>query len=379
MSKDRPAPSLRQALEAAVVANPDDLAAHSAYADYLTEQGDPRGEFIQIQLALEQASGPDRDRLREREETLWMQHIETWVGDLEAAFAGRADISIRFRRGWLDEIEVGTMRQDLAEQLARVPEIRLLRRLAVVNADLPELDRAVAYQTHVLAGVAWFDPDEEVALEPLLASPYLGNVRSFQLGDADHERCDVGDGPVAGLIEKMPHLEELRLFLWRLEEAERIFAGPLPHLRLLHVGGVFDYPLAALAQNASLAALADLMIQPAAPDGHSKLLPDGYIELIQSPHLTALRHLRLRFLLAGDYACEAIVESGLLARLRTLELQYSQITDAGAALLARSPDLPRLEKLDLAGNHLTDEGINLLRRTGVSIAWEPQVPEETEE
>src|SRR5262245_17823379 len=47
--------SLQAALEEALFANPDDRAAHSAYADYLHEQGDPRGEFIQIQLALEDA------------------------------------------------------------------------------------------------------------------------------------------------------------------------------------------------------------------------------------------------------------------------------------------------------------------------------------
>src|SRR5262245_10053399 len=32
---------LQQSLEQALVDNPDDLAAHSAYADYLTEHGDP--------------------------------------------------------------------------------------------------------------------------------------------------------------------------------------------------------------------------------------------------------------------------------------------------------------------------------------------------
>jgi uncharacterized protein (TIGR02996 family) len=46
---------LREALEAALVENPDDLAAHRAYADHLMELGDPRGEFIQVQLALEDA------------------------------------------------------------------------------------------------------------------------------------------------------------------------------------------------------------------------------------------------------------------------------------------------------------------------------------
>ena len=66
---------------------------------------------------------------------------------------------------------------------------------------------------------AWFEEEEEVALVPLLTGPYLGNLRVFQLGDCDHERCDVGDGPVAELIEKMPQLEELHLFLWKLDEA----------------------------------------------------------------------------------------------------------------------------------------------------------------
>ncbi len=38
--------SLREALETALLDNPDDIAAHMAYADYLQEQGDPRDEFI---------------------------------------------------------------------------------------------------------------------------------------------------------------------------------------------------------------------------------------------------------------------------------------------------------------------------------------------
>ena len=45
---------LRLALEQALVENPDDLAAHAAYADLLMEEGDPRGEFIQVQLALDE-------------------------------------------------------------------------------------------------------------------------------------------------------------------------------------------------------------------------------------------------------------------------------------------------------------------------------------
>src|SRR5215211_1834830 len=45
-----PAPTpLQHSLEEAIVEAPDDLAVHSAYADYLMERGDPRGELIQVQ------------------------------------------------------------------------------------------------------------------------------------------------------------------------------------------------------------------------------------------------------------------------------------------------------------------------------------------
>src|SRR4051812_25937071 len=47
------ASSEAEALERAIAANPHDLAAWGAYADYLAEQGDPRGEFMHVQLALE--------------------------------------------------------------------------------------------------------------------------------------------------------------------------------------------------------------------------------------------------------------------------------------------------------------------------------------
>src|SRR5262249_26322288 len=57
-----PPASLREALEAALTENPDDLAAHMAYADLLSEEGDPRGEFSQVQLALEDESLGSRAR-----------------------------------------------------------------------------------------------------------------------------------------------------------------------------------------------------------------------------------------------------------------------------------------------------------------------------
>src|SRR5436305_9160952 len=101
--------SLRETLEAALVENPDDRATHMAYADFLAEQGDPRGEFIQVQLALEDAGLPARQRqlLQQREQELLQTHQREWLGDLapylldqQGARDWRGWNQFRFARGW---------------------------------------------------------------------------------------------------------------------------------------------------------------------------------------------------------------------------------------------------------------------------------------
>ena len=47
-----------EAFTKTLIARPDDRAAWSAYADYLSERGDPRGEFMAVQIALEDESLP---------------------------------------------------------------------------------------------------------------------------------------------------------------------------------------------------------------------------------------------------------------------------------------------------------------------------------
>ncbi len=76
--------SMREALEAAIVANLDDLASHMAYADWLHDQGDPRGDFIQAQLALgdPNRSAKERKELEKTETTLRETHQRQWLGSL---------------------------------------------------------------------------------------------------------------------------------------------------------------------------------------------------------------------------------------------------------------------------------------------------------
>jgi uncharacterized protein (TIGR02996 family) len=363
------------ALEAAVVANPEDRGARGALADFFSERGDPRGEFIHVQLALE---GTDEhasaaERLREQEKELLREHVRQWVGPtLAPHLLDRPHVTFTFARGWLDSLHVPTTRENLSRALAESPSARLLRRWIIADtADKPRFDRHEAFATEVLAGSAVYYPDEAVALEPLAHSDNLRNLRVLQLGDPDFALTDVGDGPLYDFLTHLPRLEDLTLAFYLLD-TRRLFGIELPNLRRLHVSGVFSYFLEVLGLNASLGTLTHLLLEPAGPGAHQKLMTADVLRLVRSPHLRALTNLQLRFCALGDVVCEDVVGSGILKRLKKLDLQYSDITDEGAARLAACSDLRNLRRLDVSYNRVSERGVAQLRAIGIDVVADGQ-------
>jgi hypothetical protein len=216
------------------------------------------------------------------------------------------------------------------------------------------------------------DESEETSPPWSLANlPHLSAVRVLRVGletsqEEDAEMVFVGEGifladQIPELVARMPHVEELRLIAPRLD-AEKLFNLPLPRLRILKAYLAPQYPLAALAANASLGNLTHLMIHPiqAEPPTYTAAEVDA---LCRSPHLKSLTHLQLRYCPAGDAVIESLITSGLLARLTHVDLGYGYVTDVGATRLAAT-ELPRMQRLDLSGNRLTAAGNALLRRRG---------------
>src|SRR4051812_24854773 len=126
-------PKLREALEAALVEDPDDIATHAAYADLLSEEGDPRGEFIQVQLALEDETVPPqrRKQLQEREEQLYDAHHRKWLGELASLEVETEydddplSFNFDFRRGWIDTLEIdGSVTPSHTRIIARAPQLQ---------------------------------------------------------------------------------------------------------------------------------------------------------------------------------------------------------------------------------------------------------------
>ncbi len=372
-----------EAFEAGLLDHPHDPARWAAYSDYLTEQGDPRGEFMRVQLALEDESltAADRKKLKKAEAELLAAHEREWLGPL-AAFTVDAEkakswrwegelppVRHTFEQGWLRKVEFTDLTVNQARALAACADARLLRELVV---DL------LAYEDEFEPGpdVPEDAEEGETGLYALCRCPHLGAVRAFRLGEPaelDDEyggRCHTSGDLAHHLVKQMPRVETLELHAHRVD-ASKLFALPMPHLRTLSLLHSDNYPLDRLAANKSLANLEMLQCHPHAME-YDDAENGAYIRLehlraiCRSPHLKKLNHLCLRLSDFGDAGVKEIVDSGLLGRLKVLDLRGGCISDAGLALLAASSHLKGLEFLNLQRNALTAAGVRRIQATGVN-------------
>lgn len=394
----------RKALEAALRAHPDEVAAHSAYADLLVEEGDPRGALIQAQLALEDParSRDERAELAKREAELLKEHASEWMGDVGRYLVGdwsggESPYGYEFARGWPDTVRVHPLHKPLFEALARSPEIRMLRRLDVVYDMRLHFDRFDPFVEKLNATLAedeqmdeedWYFTDPHEILPALNTSPYLTNLRVLKYGYSDdHPRGPSHSTMISAfhsdpaqlldLLKVCPRLEELYLNA-DMDRVEEIFASELlGNLRVFQyyygTGRYNDpsdpYPLSALTENTALKHVHTLRFHP----GRDAAVGLGeFTALLNSPNLPALQHLQVHMADFGDEGADAVVASGILKRLKTLDLGYGNLTDAGAHTLAACPDLRNLKSLNVSHNGLTLAGLAPLRQTGVTIIADDQ-------
>jgi uncharacterized protein (TIGR02996 family) len=110
-----------EALLRAVYENLDDDGARRVYADWLVEQGDPRGELIALQVARATQALPLAAERREVE-LLW-KHGRAWL----APFARQIG-AFRFERGFLVECELKALTKKMVGHAswATVRSVRLV-------------------------------------------------------------------------------------------------------------------------------------------------------------------------------------------------------------------------------------------------------------
>jgi uncharacterized protein (TIGR02996 family) len=109
----------------AILAAPEDDTPRLAYADWLSERGDPRGELIRVQCRLARLpdGGPEHLTLQQRETQLLQAHYDTWTKELERMAPGAWVV---FRRGFPDTLTAYDVEDEALRGLALVPTLRAL-------------------------------------------------------------------------------------------------------------------------------------------------------------------------------------------------------------------------------------------------------------
>ena len=343
------------AFERHLLDNLDDTAAWSAYADYLTEQGEPRGDFMRVQLALEDESLPKAERraLQEEEEALRVKHLDEWVGadfaaknftDKGRSRKGGAELT--FRRGWLWEVAGATWdRPTKYGRRDELPAWRWLHTLDIGHAEAP------------LAG-----------------TQVVRNLRSLRVGD-DETRSDGYLEDLDAFIAVASRLERLYLACGDAN-TPALFGLPLAHLRELHVHCETLYATDTLAENPSFTGLRTLAFHPHGYYGaEPRSFSGGYLNatdvrtISHAQHLKRLEHLQLNCLSAGDAGIDLLVNSGLIHRLTSLDLRHGCVSDEGAFTLFKALDgTPHaLDVLKLGDNAFTEDGVAALRRLKLTL------------
>jgi uncharacterized protein (TIGR02996 family) len=397
------------AFQKALVANPDDLTGWCAYADYLVERGDPRGEFMQTQIALEDESRPKKDRtaLKKKEAALLKEHERDWLGGLAPfvfAEVGPDDyyaarLEPHWQRGILARLIVQRLTMGLAQALATEPGVTFAHELHVHDQCGGYYGDREPEQPQPRVKTPK-GQDNHSELFELIGAPLLTNLRHFQMGGEIPPPdswcdCHTGTPGLEHVVACMSRVEVLDLYCKDYESAA-LFKLPnltnLRELRIYHLGGRvwgrrrYEYALDVLAANPALANLTHLLFHPHFAEEGFDADAQSYIPLeqvralVRSKHLKKLTHLQLRLSDMGDDGVREIIASGILKQLKWLDLRHGCVTDEGANLLAACPDAKRLERLDLSRNAVSAKGLAALRKAGVNaVAREPLTENELEE
>ena len=346
-------------LEAALLDAPDDDASWAVYADCLTAAGDPRGELITVELALEGDNRrPPAPALARRYAALMADAKRGSLGPALAARIARPDASrelaLEWRRGHLHRARIDARcMTDAREALAAV-------HAAPCTHFLHELE---------LSLLAEREPGTQLLGAQLAAGPLPG-LRRLELDAWTFARArpEHDDLPLLELTldwgQSFARLRELSV------RSPRVRLASLVHPRLerllLSMRHGFDPALIEALARARLPALRELHLF-LGPLGSTRVGAAQALvhAAISNPRLAEGEGLRILSLYASELSPSfyaALAESPQLTGLIELRLAYSTIRDAHLpALRALFARAPQLQHVDLSRNYLSEAALSELR------------------
>ncbi len=351
-------------LEAAVEADPYDREAYSVLADWLQEQGDPRGELIALQLA-----GKDKaaKALIAKQAAYFLgplaEHQKTYDGEDTDAFTWRFGYihALRLSHDHYGNEEWQGSLGAVLDLVLRHPSGRFLTEITFVfnndpnENDLQDLIDILAKRAPKtirklhFGDFGYCGPSDKTATGNTEISWYaIGDLSKLWKAVPKLQRlitqCGSSESTISktGLTLGTLNLPELRHAEFRTGGLERrnakaIHAAKLPMIEHLDIWyGNHSYGGDCTAKDVQT--------------------------LLARTDLLRLRHLGLRNAQFTDDLIELLAKSKLTKQLTELDLSMGCLTDEGAAALAKHKDaFAHLEKLDVTENFLTKDGLNLLK------------------
>jgi uncharacterized protein (TIGR02996 family) len=302
-----------------VLEQPESDGPRLVYADWLSERGDPRGEFIAVQCELARKFELP---LVAREQQLLREHGAKWSAELGLPPRPRSmpgEIpQVVFRRGFAErvEVEVG--------ELARID----IRRMPVRHV--------------VVAGVRDGNIGELVALPAIKGVASVG-IRNAHLKPRNVRR--LGEAPL------VVGAEALAFHHGHLSDVSELAAMELPALRSLHLDDAYMQNIHVLARAIWLPQLRALRIR----DTHRFALR----HLVGARGLAGLVELRIETNMLVSELVE-LASATHFDQLAHLEVAIGYSDDSAVAAFARAKGFEKLERFVVRGK-LSDELVARLR------------------
>ncbi|MCX5741678.1 MAG: TIGR02996 domain-containing protein [Proteobacteria bacterium] len=331
------------ALEKAILAEPYDKTGWMVLADWLQDQGDPRGELIALQTANKaKPAAALLDKYKDYFLGPLAEHTKSYDGSDKDAFTWRYGYIFGVRLShnhYANEAWKGSLK-DVLTTLLDHPSGRFITEMTLLDNNEPA-------------------DDDLQDLIDVLAKRAPKSIRKLVFGEEPDQISWYNIGDLGKLWKAVPNLRTL------LIEAGSFSLGKidLPELRraVFKTGGLSADDGKAIA-TAKWPNLEHLEIWYGDDNYGGDCSIKQVQPLLDRTDLTNLQYLGLKNAQFTDDICRALPKAKILAGISRLDLSDGIMTDEGAAALAAHKDaFAHLDEIDVSENYLSSAGTKLLK------------------
>ena len=376
-----------RALIRAIVADREEVTGYLAYADYLIEHDDPRGDIVRLSVQLEsmERDDPQYDEVSRCRGDLVERHGPAMCAAL-GTIGLRPEIDSYFfpsmwigTKGVIDTVQIdrlGVVPEQAARLFAAAPFLRKLEfkrgnldvnglarmkqlaqieQLELFNNDVSAEDFAILLKSNYLNAlkvlVVGGNPLGERGMSELAQSEVLAQLHTLNV-----DSCGLSAEAVKLLVEspKAANLRTLSIGANRLraESIRALAASPFLaglteldlHLTTLRVAAMRHLATATFANDLRTLSLRNARFDRPAWNALASCL---------FPSLTSLN---LGTAVVGTTGADALAQAPFAHTLTALGLDVCELKDRGLTALARG-SFPQLRNLDLTSNGIGDAGL----------------------